>query len=482
MPSPTVPVPPVPAARGLAALDQRLAAARTPLEASAATVEHLVTAGLELPSLYLARGGRLRCQASRGYWQVLDGFPPVSGVIARTYRTGEPTVISDVGISGDFLQAVPDVRAEVCVPVVVGGCVVGALNVESRSELPADALTTLQGVAQSFADRLTALGGPPGESRWQQLATIAARLAGLEHRDEIESATLAAVSQLSGLGSGLIAIYDHAGTLRPRASCGMLGPALTGLPAASLDTIASWVASATSCYTLGNPGGYGFTGTDSLRTVGVNAVIVLAMEARGRRIGFLLAADRTGVLPPTEDVELLELLATQASSFLETATALDELRDRAARDPLTGLGHHAAFVDALAAAGTPSDRERSVGVVLIDLDGFKSVNDSHGHLAGDRVLRKVAVGLSKALRQGDRLYRIGGDEFATVLRVADQAEALAVGERLRRAAHDIGRTVSIGIAIGPAATADPMLWARADEALYDVKRGGRDGVRLASPI
>lgn len=463
-------------------LDQRLAAARSVGEASAAVVEHLLGVGLALPSLYLERGGRLRCQASRGYWQVLDGFPPVSGIIARTYRTGQPTLLTDVGSQADFLQAVPGVRSEACVPVVVGGRTIGALNVESTTALPQDVLEILEGAARSFAGRLTALGGPLRESRWQQLATVAVRLAGLPERAEIESTTLAAVAQLSGLNSGMIALYDDTGTLHPRAHRGPLGAALMALPAPSLETIASWVASATSCYTLGNPGGYGFTGTDSLRTAGVNAVIVLAMEARGRRIGFLLAADRTAVLPPTDDVEVLELLATQASSHLETAAALDELRDRAARDPLTGLGHHAAFGEALAGARSPSDRTRSVGVALIDVDGFKAVNDNTGHLAGDRVLREVAASLSSALRGGDRLYRIGGDEFATVLRVADEAAALAVGERLRRAAHEIGRTVSIGIAIGAATTADATLLARADEALYEVKRAGRDGVRLVAAM
>lgn len=464
---------------GLAVLDQRLDAASSASEASNAVVEHLVEGGLALPSLYLERGGRLRCQASRGYWQVLDGFPPVSGVIARTYRTGEPALITDVDRSPEFLQAVPGVRAEACVPVVVDGHTIGALNVESTTGLAADVLTTLQAVSRRFASRLAALGGLPEESRWQQLATIAARLAHLSERAQIESATLEAVSQLTGLNSGLIALYDEAGQLHPRANRGTLGAALAQLPGPSLDTIASWVASATSCYTLGNPGGYGFTGTDSLRTAGVNAVIVLAMEASGRRMGFLLAADRTAVLPPTEDVEVLELLATQASSHLETAAALEELRDRAARDPLTGLGHHAAFGEALAAARSPSDRARLLSVVLVDLDGFKAVNDERGHLVGDRVLREVATTLAAALRDGDQLYRIGGDEFATVLRVADATEAMAVGERLRRAAHEIGRTISIGISMGAADTSDATLWSRADEALYEVKRAGRDGVRLA---
>jgi diguanylate cyclase (GGDEF)-like protein len=120
-------------------------------------------------------------------------------------------------------------------------------------------------------------------------------------------------------------------------------------------------------------------------------------------------------------------------------------------------------------------------VVVCDLDGFKRLNDCYGHQHGDRVLRGVAGALTSALRRGDRLYRIGGDEFAALLLVADQAEALEAALRLRAAVQRaaLGVTVSIGIAVPGDGESDAAVLARADRALYRVKDAGRDGVAVA---
>jgi diguanylate cyclase (GGDEF)-like protein len=153
------------------------------------------------------------------------------------------------------------------------------------------------------------------------------------------------------------------------------------------------------------------------------------------------------------------------------------LREQAATDPLTGLGHHATFHATLAHA----HRRPSTAVVLVDVDGFKRVNDTFGHQYGDRVLRELAGALSGALRRGDTLFRIGGDEFAALLVVADPAEALEAGRRLRAAVTDanLGVTVSIGVAVPQEGETDACVLGRADRALYRVKGEGRDGVALA---
>ena len=101
-------------------LERELAAATSAREASEAIVEHLARKGL-MPSVYLEDGGRLRCQAVRGYWQIYDGMPATAGVIGRTFRTGEATIVDDVAASADYLLAVASVHAEVCVPLRVRG-------------------------------------------------------------------------------------------------------------------------------------------------------------------------------------------------------------------------------------------------------------------------------------------------------------------------------------------------------------------------
>ncbi len=110
----------------------RCSAARTVPAACEGLVDDLWEYG-GLPSVYLLVDGRLRCLAARGYFQVVDGFPPGTGVIGRVVATGEPVVIEDLGTTTHFIAAIPGINAEACAPVAVQGRVVGAVNIESRS-------------------------------------------------------------------------------------------------------------------------------------------------------------------------------------------------------------------------------------------------------------------------------------------------------------------------------------------------------------
>ena len=159
----------------------------------------------------------------------------------------------------------------------------------------------------------------------------------------------------------------------------------------------------------------------------------------------------------------------------------EQLRTAALHDPLTGLPNRSLLVDrldhALVAAARRGDQ---VALLYCDLDGFKAVNDAHGHAAGDEVLAQAAVRLAAVVRPGDTAARIGGDEFVLMCpEVADPAVAAALAERVTEAMadplwssagrHQVG--VSVGVALsGPASTPETMLTA-ADEAMYVVKRG-----------
>jgi diguanylate cyclase (GGDEF)-like protein/PAS domain S-box-containing protein len=175
----------------------------------------------------------------------------------------------------------------------------------------------------------------------------------------------------------------------------------------------------------------------------------------------------------------------------------------ARHDSLTGVANRGEFRDRLARALAAG--ERDLAVAFCDLDGFKPVNDTFGHPAGDAVLVQVADRLRRLLRSGDELARLGGDEFTVLLRnVADADAAALVGERLLTAVHEpflvparegvadvaaagepVVVPVSVGLSIGIAlsssgATADGLL-AAADAALYDAKRSGRGAARVAAP-
>jgi diguanylate cyclase (GGDEF)-like protein len=191
--------------------------------------------------------------------------------------------------------------------------------------------------------------------------------------------------------------------------------------------------------------------------------------------GVLLVADERALRPDPTTVSLMELLAGQAWTSVDRLRTLARLREQASSDPLTGLRHTGPFGQRIATA-TPG----RTALLAIDVDGFKTVNDTYGHQAGDRVLVGLARALEGALRHGDELYRIGGDEFVAVIEVSRPEEAVRIAERLTEAARRVGRTISVGVALPrPGETPDRTL-RRADQALYAVKRQGRDGVRLSA--
>jgi hypothetical protein len=155
-----------------------------------------------MPSVYLEDGGRLRCQAVLGYWQIFDGMPDTAGVIGRTYRTGEMTLVEDIGDSDEYLAAVVSVRAEICVPVRCGGRVVGVLNVESAVALDASAIAEVERCAPLLGGRLDEVGAIGPVSTAQRLARTAVHLASLGEPGDILRETLAAARALAGFEVG----------------------------------------------------------------------------------------------------------------------------------------------------------------------------------------------------------------------------------------------------------------------------------------
>jgi diguanylate cyclase (GGDEF)-like protein len=451
-----------------------LDAAAHPAAAAQAVVDYLAHDERLLPSVYLDRGGRLRCAALRGYWQALDGIQSTAGIVGRTYRTGVETVLTDVGASSDYVEAAPGVLAEACFPVLAAGKTIGVLNIESREPLRDGDLEHLRACAAALGRRVEALGGLPDESAAQRLLRHVAGMAALQDSEAIAKALLGAALDLVPLGSGVLVRTSATGQ-RPVCATGPLG---TVLSEARQEPLVEWVRDGGSCFTVGAPEARATADLADLRAAGVESLAAVGLFVQGEMLGVLVMAATEPLIVQTDDVELLEQVAAHAALCLRTAELVDSLRERAATDPLTGLGHHATFHEALAT----SHRRPRTAVVLCDVDGFKRLNDTHGHAHGDRVLCALADAMSGALRRGDRLFRIGGDEFAALLAVSSEAEALGAASRLHEAvdAARLGVTVSVGAAVPHDGEADGSLLARADRALYAVKEGGRDGVALAN--
>ena len=170
----------------------------------------------------------------------------------------------------------------------------------------------------------------------------------------------------------------------------------------------------------------------------------------------------------SETADLARDLARQANTY----------KDLAYTDPLSGLPNRRAFEDRAARLSDFSD-SKPLAVLMIDLDGFKPVNDSEGHEAGDRILALMARAIAGGLRESDFAARFGGDEFAALLPHTDLKEAEALAERLRARVQDAGSDASVTASIGVAMLDDDVRRAllRADAALYEAKNSGRNMVK-----
>jgi diguanylate cyclase (GGDEF)-like protein/PAS domain S-box-containing protein len=172
---------------------------------------------------------------------------------------------------------------------------------------------------------------------------------------------------------------------------------------------------------------------------------------------------------------LLGLVADEAAVALERAELVGALERQATTDPLTGLPNRRALSDRLTTLLGRGSRRRRLSVAILDLDRFKAYNDTHGHQAGDRLLREAAATWQAQLRPTDLLARLGGEEFAILLPDCDVDTAAQIVGRLCSAVGE-GQTASAGIVAFDGRESASRLLARADDALYRAKAAGRDRV------
>jgi diguanylate cyclase (GGDEF)-like protein len=235
-------------------------------------------------------------------------------------------------------------------------------------------------------------------------------------------------------------------------------------------------------WTFSNGGRWGITSG-----VGVVLIYVFAAQALKVSSGELRGAIAGRLVNESLARELESARARAEFANTELHTMNEQLHDVARRDPLTGLRNRRHFMELLDELQHADAAYSPWYLVILDVDYFKRINDEFGHQTGDRVLVSLSAAADAEVRASDCLARIGGEEFAVLLRDVDYHGAVRIVERIRAAVHalDVGvgpLTISAGLVAGEPSLHPTVALSRADHALYEAKRSGRDQLICDPPL
>jgi two-component system cell cycle response regulator len=300
------------------------------------------------------------------------------------------------------------------------------------------------------------------------------------------------VSQLAGwlpVAGWIVLVTDDTGRIRSVAEYA-LTPALAGVA----QGVGGWVMRNRAPFTTANAAADRRVARLEADAAAV-AALGFPLECRGRVVGAIVAVDRAAAArepkfaPATRAA--LERALEPGAIALDNALRVQRAEALSVTDDLTQLYNSRYLSQVLRREAKRASRSgRPLSLLFIDLDGFKSINDTHGHLCGSRALVEAASVIRASARETDVVARFGGDEFALVLPDTGSDGAVAVGDRIREriAAHrfllsdglSVALTVSVGVATLPdvSHSAEGLLQA-ADGAMYRVKDRGKDGLHVA---
>jgi diguanylate cyclase (GGDEF)-like protein len=393
----------------------------------------------------------------------------------------------------------------VALPVKLGDVTAGVL-VADKLEIQAftgsepQLLAGFAGLAGEAIARVRAsLGREELDAEFKAVYPISQRLATLSREGEVFELLMRSARHVAGLDGAAVVVTDELDS-RYVVEAGFGWAAEYRTRAVALDerTWASWVLrSAEEAYLLDHLAGHEtkmpVLVLDEATAGAAGSLLAVPLRARNRTLGALLLTGPQGAFDASSR-RVLEILANQAAATLCLIKDRERQRQLAVRDGLTGLYNRRAFNELLSSAVANEDRrgEGRLGLVLLDIDHFKKLNDTYGHPAGDAALRSLARLLTQHLRKGDHAARYGGEEFVVILPGSDEDRSTQAAERLRAAlakhrfVHEGARiplSASFGVAVWPADGKQPeALLASADRALYAAKQSGRNRVCAASRL
>jgi diguanylate cyclase (GGDEF)-like protein/PAS domain S-box-containing protein len=444
--------------------------------------------------------GVLRVHSYRGPHKSMKGaeLPLDLGVVGRALTTGQVQRIDDVAQEADYIDLGLGMRSELCVPLHFGDRTIGVINAESMR--PAAFSLADERVLVIFAGQLAAAienirlhAATVRDARRREIVYQASQAIGASLDPEhLYAAVHQAMTQLMPTEALILSLMDETGTQAedvytwdrggrwPNAKYPIAGGLLgfliaTGKPLLEND-FGEAAQKNTGAVAVGDP-------------ENTRSVLAVPLRVQGRTIGMLSAQSYQPNAYTPEDLALLELLAAQVVVALDNARLFREVQQLSRLDSLTGVYNRRHLFEVCQREFDRAKRYgRSLAVVMIDLDRFKIVNDTHGHAVGDQVLAAVAVRCQAHLRAIDLLGRYGGEEFTLLLPETDAALAQIAAERLRAevsgspidtAQGPVTVTLSMGVAaLDDACASLDQLFARADQALYAAKGAGRNRVAL----
>ena len=392
----------------------------------------------------------------------------------------------------------------IAVPVRVGDVIVGVL-VADRPEVQSftgeeprllDRFAVL--AAEAIQRTRASLGREELDAEFKAVYPISQRLATLSREAEVWELLLRSARHLVVLEGAAVVMTDDLDTRYVvEAGHGWSEEFLKREVALDERTWAAWVLrSAEEAYLLDNMAGHENRMPVLVLDEGAGraaSLLAVPLRARNRTLGALILTASRGAFDASYR-RILEILANQAAATLSLIKDREQQRELAVRDGLTSLYNRRAFNELLVASIANEDRreEGRLGLIILDLDHFKKLNDTFGHPAGDAALRSCARLLMQHLRKGDQAARFGGEEFVIILPGLDEDRAVQAAERLRVGVEKhrlvfegarIPLAASFGVAVWPADGRDPeTLLASADRALYSAKESGRNRVVAASSM
>jgi diguanylate cyclase (GGDEF)-like protein len=360
----------------------------------------------------------------------------------------------------------------------------------------ASMLAAYAGHAAAALDLIMALEGARQEAeRANSLLELAHELSAATDAAAVNDIVSEALPRIVGCSSAGILLWDPAtGSLRSQSSVGLSEDGRSRLQATRLS--AEDVPELVGMLTDRAPRILNIdTSSPVMRRllddVGTTDVVAVPLIADSTFLGVATAGWRRGEAPSRLDGDVLARLrgvGDQATTALQKARLLDTVRHQATHDALTGLPNRVLFLDTLEQALAGSRPDSAVAVLFCDLDRFKAVNDTFGHAAGDELLRQVAARLRGAVRPGDTVGRLSGDEFAVILpAIGALTDAESLAERVvacfdapfRLDGVEAGIGTSVGVAVHESrdrTTADELL-RQADSAMYRHKKARPQSVR-----